>query len=274
MKKLICFVISVLLSVQMLPAFAQNTTEEIIIESNDILFARTIGIFDETVEQAMPLTRAQLASVFYNIIMNVSKPSPAVSKYFSDVSYECTPYADFVYQSGIMNGVGGGMFAPDSNVTYAQLVKSVVAFLGYSPMAEAKGGYPYGYIDVAGQLDIIKHYPPSIDTIITANMAASVFKLASSVPLMQRATYGSDSETYKAAASSNYLSTYMGITYVYGIITANYLTDFGSGAVDYGQIKADDVLLNLTNKTVGLGNYIGYATDLYCKDNAGNPTVI
>lgn len=56
---------------------------------------------------------------------------------------------------GIINGTSATTFEAEANITYEQAIKMVVAALGYNDEALTNGGYPSGYITVAGKLGIL-----------------------------------------------------------------------------------------------------------------------
>lgn len=63
---------------------------------------------------------------------------------------------DYIYIAknlNIVNGVDNRHFEPESNITYEQAIKMIVAALGYGDKAE-KVGYPQGYINIANSLGI------------------------------------------------------------------------------------------------------------------------
>lgn len=66
-------------------------------------------------------------------------------------------FKDYVYIAkslDIVNGVDDVNFEPNSNITYEQAIKMIVAALGYNDEATNQGGYPNGYISVANVLGI------------------------------------------------------------------------------------------------------------------------
>jgi len=265
LKKILAIILSFVIVMSFGTAYAEEQIE-VLPNSPDMVFATSLGILDEYLEQTSPLTRIELASVFYNIMMSNSEPEMNNSKFFSDVGLENAAYADFVYQCSIMTGAGDGKFEPDSQVTYAQAIKTVVAFLGYSEHANAQGGYPYGYLTVAQRLGLIDTMPPSIDSVITVNKLSSILRLATNVPLMQRVTFGSDDIKFEVDKGSDYLSTYMDITRIRGRVTANYLADLeGSDTLSYGQVKIEDTLFNITDASNDIVSCLGYETDIYVK---------
>ena len=264
LKKILALMLSLLMIMQFGTAYAEEN--DALPYSPDMVFATSIGIFEEGTDQTAPLTRIELATVFYNILMSNTDPYMDYSRYFTDVDFDVAAYSDFVYQCKIMNGVGAGLFDPDSQVTYAQLLKTVVAFLGYTELAESKGGYPYGYIAVAQQLELIDRMPPSIDSVVTKSMVASVFRLATNVPLMERITYGSDDVKYEINSDSDFLGTYMDITRIRGVVSANYLADLEENdELEYDQIKIDGNIFYITEACSNIINDIGCEVDVYVK---------
>lgn len=77
---------------------------------------------------------------------------------------------------GIVNGVDERDFEPESNITYEQAVKMIVAALGYADKAERAGGYPYGYKKIAQELGITDRVNYSDGDIATrGNIALMVY---------------------------------------------------------------------------------------------------
>ena len=72
---------------------------------------------------------------------------------FNDVpsSHWAAGYINAAKQSGIINGIGDGRFAPDEYVKYEQAVKMIVCGLGLEDEANALGGYFDGYRKVASE---------------------------------------------------------------------------------------------------------------------------
>ena len=208
MKRILSLILTLAMCLSFSSVFASDA-EEVKIVSPDMDFSVAMGIFDEDTDPNAPITRIELAKLFYNIILPDAEPVIDKSRYFNDVDYEEAPFADFAYQSDLMKGVGNGIFNPDGQLTYAQLLKVVVSFLGYSAHAEAKGGYPYGYIALASEINIMPSSVPNADYIVTNAAVASVMRLSTNVPLMKRITFGTDNERYSADNDSNYLSEYM-----------------------------------------------------------------
>lgn len=270
MKKILALVLALLMLLQLPSAFAEDNSEEFVL-STHMKFAVATGIMDADTNPAGAVSRIELAKIFYNIMMPGSQIVMDYSSFFTDVDFSSAAYADFAYRCKIMNGVGGGLFEPEANVTYAQLIKTVVSFLGYSPLAESKGGYPHGYMAVASNLNLTDDMPPSVDSIVTADKVASVLRIATNAELMEVITYQDDYAEYGITKGSDYLETYMGITRVRGIINANCYTDInGEMPTSHGKVKVGDMLFSLTDASAGIENYLGYEADVYVKKERNN----
>jgi hypothetical protein len=112
------------------------------IEAVDLLTA--LGVFegsdDGNLDPQGTFTRAQAAKIVSYISIGASASNLAQAPTdFSDVpaSHWASGYVSFASQRGIINGVGGGKFDPDSSVTGAQLAKLLLVAIGYG----AKGEY-------------------------------------------------------------------------------------------------------------------------------------
>lgn len=82
--------------------------------------------------EADSLTRAQLATVIYRLLDDESIDlynNAALT--FTDVAADAwyAPYVRVIQAAGIVNGVGGGKYDPDSTVTWAQIVTILTRFV-------------------------------------------------------------------------------------------------------------------------------------------------
>lgn len=150
-------VITVLLSVILILSVSMT----VFAESKAVIAAKELekyGILDAKdylgkITTEGHVTRAEMAKMLVHMLGLTPK---GTSVEFSDVTSEHWAYS-FVSQAaafGIINGMGDGTFLPDENVTYQQAIKMVVCALGYSVVAERKGGYPHGYVMTAMDLGL------------------------------------------------------------------------------------------------------------------------
>lgn len=111
------------------------------------------GYEDGTFKPDATITRAEFTKIaVYTLGLQGIKLEPTE---FTDVSSHWSKYnIKAAYDSGIINGMGDGTFAPDANVTYDQALKMVVCMLDRGGQAELEGGYPEGYRSMAAKLKL------------------------------------------------------------------------------------------------------------------------
>lgn len=77
------------------------------------------------------------------------------TSWFSDVTNHWgSGFINIGYTLGIVKGCGNRAFKPDNHVTCEEALTAIVRMLGYETAAIDKGGYPAGYVAVAGELGI------------------------------------------------------------------------------------------------------------------------
>ena len=261
MKRVLATLMTVLMLLVVMPAGAVQSTEDEV-QSNGMRFALALGIMDETYQPSEALTRRQLAECYYNIIVNHAEITGFGDNIFTDVEDVDRSAVALCYNTGIMTGTGNGTFSPDEPVTYIQLIKTMVVFLGYETRAIAEGGYPYGYITVASSLGLYRNPPETIEAYVTANKAAELFRSSIDVPLMKRITYGS--EEYEVKYGDTWMNLYRDMVKYRGTVKANHMTDLGGREpLDYDRIIVDGTEFELSQAAIELKNYIGYRVDIY-----------
>lgn len=111
---------------------------------------------------------------------------------FTDVaaSHWASGYINVASSNGIINGVGGGKFAPDATLTYPQAVKMIVYALGFELMAEDNGGWDAGSVYVANKYKVTEGAAVNA----TRGNLAILLANAMSTPMMDKTTYGANAE--------------------------------------------------------------------------------
>ncbi|MCD8390331.1 MAG: S-layer homology domain-containing protein [Firmicutes bacterium] len=112
------------------------------------------GYEDGTFQPEGEITRAEFAKIVI-CTLSYENLEPAETT-FTDVSgHWAQQYIDLCADLSIINGMGDGTFAPDSQVTLEQALKMVVCTLGYGTAAEANGGWPTGYQTTATNIGLM-----------------------------------------------------------------------------------------------------------------------
>lgn len=126
---------------------------------NDIITLTTIGLIngyaDGTFRSENNITRGEFTSIMVRALAMEDHQKSEPTGLFTDIDGHFARFnIKTAYEMGIINGFDDGTFRPDDNVTYEQAVKMVVCTLGYTESAVAYGGYPAGYLNIAGQLGL------------------------------------------------------------------------------------------------------------------------
>ena len=121
------------------------------------------GFEDGSVKPEEKVTRAQMASIVLRMLA-LDGTSP-YQNIFTDVdsSHWAANQIQSAYEASIVSGMGDGTFAPDAEVTYAQVIVMLVNAMNYREDAEYYGGWQQGYIKEAGELELLKSAPGSAD---------------------------------------------------------------------------------------------------------------
>ncbi len=122
---------------------------------------KTLGIMlnitEENIKAEIP--RGEFVEHVLRFAGYAPAKSSGLKQYFLDVP-EDSEYYDAVTTAamvGLIHGDGRGYFLPEQNIKYNEAIKMIVGALDYGAVAEARGGYPMGYLAVANDLKILKN---------------------------------------------------------------------------------------------------------------------
>ena len=181
-------ILSVILILMYLLSLSASAQSEMVsdIQKED-LYNLGIMIGDENGDLRLEdnITRAEAVKMLC-VAGNFELPVSANESIFNDVSVNHWAYK-YIYSSKnnkIINGDGMGNFNPDQNITNEEIIKMLVCLLGYSEMAEAKGGYPAGYTAVASQYGITNGLKLRANTPALRNDVAIMISNALDIPVM------------------------------------------------------------------------------------------
>lgn len=252
-----------LASFAIVPAtFAANKTGD---ASSQLEIMKTLGVFPADIVSGAPLTRLDLARIYFRIYNPEAADEEyvAISNSFSDLGDEHFA-ANFAAQMGIMSGSGDGTFNPDGTLTYNELVKTLVCFLGYRKTAEEKGGWPIGYAVCGNDFGFGKY--ADSENIVTSDIAAALFAIAADVEVMELDIISDDYTTLKKSGM-NYLEKYLDIYFEEGVVSANYLDNMykADASSKYHRINLGTKEMALNDKTLPLRRYMGYYAKVFAK---------
>ncbi len=185
------------------------------------------GFEDGTYRPDEPVTRAQFAKIVVaSLGVGEAAQYAAGSTKFADVAEDhwAAGYINVAVDVGVINGYPDGSFQPENRVTFAEAVKMIVAALGYTPKAEAMGGYPGGYLAVAAEAEITDGV--NVVGTLAADRGAVAVMIDNSleVYLMEQKSYG-DKPTWEASDTKTLLNTKLGVVEERGFVTGISRTD-------------------------------------------------
>lgn len=203
---------------------------------NQLEFFKAFSLVDSGTASNDVLTRGELAKIYYKLMLKTDEiPEGDTVSRFTDVPESLASVAEAVSGAGIMTGTGDGKFEPDKNVTYIQLIKTMISFLGYDTVANYYGGYPTGYYNEASLLGLTKKAPSDYNFYVTYGGAENVFRAAVKADIMQNIN-----GNHEIVEGKNYLSLYYGILEKDGIVTEDNFSDMDNNKSDiYGRIRID-----------------------------------
>lgn len=149
------------------------------------------------------ITRAEMAKVLCKALR--ISPDSYNTQMFSDVdlSHWAFGYINALATAKIVAGNDDGNFSPDREATYAEAVKMLIAAMGYAPRAESLGGYPYGYIETARELDLIKDIDLALDLYCPRYIVFTLMYNALDVPFMIQTGFGENAAEFAVADGIN-----------------------------------------------------------------------
>ena len=238
------------------------------------------GYEDGTFKPEGAITRAECAKII-TCVLNIDG-AIADTDMFTDIDGHWAKNSISICASrGIINGMGDGTFAPDSQVTYEQILKMIVCALGYGDPAEAQGGYPNGYISQANNLGLLnKISNQTFPTPAARGVVAQVIYNALEVKMAQ--TYnGITSATdrtllHDALQIDKIRGTLVGVE---DIVTADCTRMLGRGIMDVMTTGGEEHVLSFSDYTDDVNEIsrnLGQSLTVYYKQTASSayPEVI
>ena len=209
----------------------KDTTFEEAVSSLELLEILK-GYPDGTFKPANTITRAEFAAVAVRVsgLEQAAVSAKGLPTGFTDVPayHWASGYVGTAGKLGIVNGIGGGLFAPESPVKYEEAITMLVRALGYEPAAQAKGGYPFGYLIVANEIDLLEDAMGTQGTWATRGFVAQITFNALEIEMMIQSGYGSETRFVVSGTDGTkekYLIEQMGFKSVEGRVNEYDLDD-------------------------------------------------
>ena len=192
-----------------------------VLEALDVIAFYTDGTYK--IDEAA--TRADLVVNILRVI-DEGEAEKSTEVLFSDVDESHWAFNEInkAYRLGIINGYEDGLFRPDSPITLNEAVKVIINLLGYQNLAEAKGGYPRGYISVASDWDLLDSIGvANADLAISRGTMVTLLYNAIRLGVAEPSTFGANI-TVEYNSDETILSKHRNIYRGEGLVTANSVT--------------------------------------------------
>lgn len=187
-RKIISLVLALVLLVYAMPAAVAaegsftDITDETVFQAAETL--RLLGVVDGVgggkFEPAGNLTRAQFCKMAV-VMLGIEGQEPGYRSrtIFSDVAstHWARGYINLAAsgEDKFISGMGNGLFAPDTDITFAQAVTILVRLLGYSD-SDTSMQWPEGYLILADSIGLTEGFDLGANAAISRAQAAKLFE--------------------------------------------------------------------------------------------------
>lgn len=177
-----------------------------------------LGITDYSDEDLVStITRGE----FYEILCKTAgyPATEDTTMVFADLKPgdEGEDYAKTLYKVGIIAPDKNGNVYPGAIMTAPEAVALVMKVLGYGPMADAKGGYPTGYLAVAKSADVTDGLTLQ-GTFLKADACHLLYNALSADMMVPIYSNGNKPIEHKVEEGTNLLNTSLGIEVQEGVV--------------------------------------------------------
>jgi hypothetical protein len=225
------------------------------------------GYEDKTFRPENSITRAEFAAMVVRLV-DTSVYNIPEGVVFKDVGKKHWAY-EFVnagFHIGYFSGYGDGIFAPDEKISFSEVVKTVTTILGYKPLAEARGGYPTGYVMIANEKDLLDGLSLGNDEYVTRGDVALLLYNSLNKPKLEQSVFGNDKIEYTEDPRRTILTDELKVSRYEGVITATRHT----GLYGVSALSEDEILIGDTKLAVGKSDIVsmlGYNLVVYAKED-------
>ncbi len=231
------------------------------------------GTEDGTFQPEAHITRAEMVVIMVRALglSNFTAPGAEMLEEvpFSDIplNYWCAEDIILAKDLGLINGKTPDEFDPEGKITGAEATKILINALGYSVVAETKGGYPEGYLVQAAALGVTNGMTVSPDEPITRGDVALMVFHALDVEILQSEGWSSEyGEILKARKGMTFASVKNGYYYGEGKVTATGITALtGESNLKHGNVKIGDTVFDAGETNAA--DYLGYNVKYYYEED-------
>ena len=237
-------------------------------------FIAAIGELDRSITPETILTRGMFASMIRRVLYHgMDYGTGQNDTAFQDLSTSHPYYEDMyvLIKLNVISGDQNGRYFPDNPLIYTEAASMLVKALGYAPYAEAKGGYPSGYLAAAVDAGLnrnIKMPEKGID----GNIGAKLLYNALFADSVEIEGIGQNGISVAVNRNKNVLFSNLGIIEYDALLINDGFSSFdNSGSAGDNKIIVRELKNNqeisLTVCDNGILNYFGFRMRIYAKYN-------
>lgn len=260
-------------AVAAVPADVADTKYE---EAAEVLGVLEVMIGDENgnFRPDDTIIRAEVAKVGVAIsgLSSVAESASGATN-FPDVpsGYWGTGYINVANSQKLVIGDDKGNFRPDTEITYQEAVTILVRALGYEPQAQAKGGFPAGYLVTASDIGLTKGVSGSQTAPISRGDVAKLAFNALTISLMEQTGFGGD-VNYEVV-DKTLLTDKLDVEKITDQVKAVGSASLdGSSSLSKGQILIGDEIVKTGSADVR--SVLGFTVDAYVKDDGRDKVLL
>lgn len=222
------------------------------------------------------IIRSEVAKVGVAVmgLSGVAENSNHATKYPDVVSnHWANGFINVATDQGLVEGDDVGTFRPDQQIKYSEAVAILVRALGYEPQAEAKGGYPSGYLVTASNIGLTKGVSATANQLISRGAVAQMTYNALTINLMEQIGFGSDIR-YEVV-DKTLLEDCLNVNLIEGTVTAVGSSSIdGESNLEKDEIRIGDEIMNVGDADVR--TILGFYVDAYVYENekTGDTTLL
>lgn len=166
------------------------------------------------------ITRAEFAKLTASVLNLNTAASGQEKQLFWDLKKDhwANGAVNVLYGIGVIQGDENGFFRPDDPVACQEAAKILVSALGYTVLAEEKGGYPAGFWQMALRLDLLKGVDAPAEQAVNRGKAAMMFANTLEAEAMHQTGFGGDENQFQRDGST-VLNQYHQIYEVNGVLS-------------------------------------------------------
>ncbi|MBO5007228.1 MAG: S-layer homology domain-containing protein [Clostridia bacterium] len=246
-------------------------SSDTVVDYESAKFLDYLGIMQllEEDEYSKYMTREDFA---YSVAVMMGLSGTTDKRYYTDLRSEgfAFGYINNLADAGVLSKSGNASFRPFDYVTYDEAHKMLVSALGYSLVAETKGGYPVGYNNIAKTIGL-GDYDRSGN--VTWAAAVDMFYNSLKAVPYEISSISSDGIRY-SESDVCYANIRYNLRCFEGTVRATHYGNIDDNAVlDEKYVKIDDTLYTV-NENIDERNILGSYGEIFCTDVDGVAEVV